>query len=242
MSLAKLEIFLNSTQPENAVTECHRTGQVHLASFLSKIYKPKIRVKMYCNWYPSADLVQLWSKMSQGNGVWNNIQIVSEEPADYYVIINSPPADAYFLKKKTILFCMEILKAGNPNPADFLKICHHEEYNNCEWHLSKTYSELLEMKIEKTKVLSTILSQKYTDPGHVKRIDFVKFLEKKGLEIDVYGSNFWEYKNYQRPLPYHQKDDGIFPYKYTFNVENHSKKNYMTEKLIDGILGECLVF
>jgi hypothetical protein len=34
----------------------------------------------------------------------------------------------------------------------------------------------------------------------------------------------------------------MFPYKYTFNVENHSIKNYYTEKLIDGILAETLVF
>ena len=34
----------------------------------------------------------------------------------------------------------------------------------------------------------------------------------------------------------------MFPYKYVFNVENNSIKNYYTEKLVDGILAECLVF
>lgn len=34
----------------------------------------------------------------------------------------------------------------------------------------------------------------------------------------------------------------MFPYKYVFNCENNSIKNYYTEKLIDGILAECLVF
>ena len=32
------------------------------------------------------------------------------------------------------------------------------------------------------------------------------------------------------------------PYKYIFNVENFQINNYYTEKLIDGILSECLVF
>ena len=111
-----------------------------------------------------------------------------------------------------------------------------------EWHLSKTYTELSLMKTEKKyNILSTVLSDKYNDPGHVKRIDFIKFLEKK-MHIDVYGNNRWNYKNYKGELPYHCKDDAIFPYKYIFNCENQEIKNYFTEKLIDGILGECLVF
>ena len=44
------------------------------------------------------------------------------------------------------------------------------------------------------------------------------------------------------PLPPHDKNGGLLQYKYTFNAENHSIRNYYTEKLIDGILAECLVF
>ena len=47
---------------------------------------------------------------------------------------------------------------------------------------------------------------------------------------------------YKGNLEYHKKDNGLFPYKYTFNCENNSIKNYCTEKLYDGILAECLVF
>ena len=39
-----------------------------------------------------------------------------------------------------------------------------------------------------------------------------------------------------------KKDDSLLPYKYSFNCENHSIKNYCTEKLIDGILSETLTF
>ncbi len=39
-----------------------------------------------------------------------------------------------------------------------------------------------------------------------------------------------------------EKDKAMFPYKYVFNAENHEIRNYYTEKLIDGILAECLVF
>jgi hypothetical protein len=90
-------------------------------------------------------------------------------------------------------------------------------------------------------VLTTILSDKYKDPGHIKRVDFIKFIENK-MDVHVFGSNKFLWKNYKGSLPYHNKDESLFPYKYSFNVENHSIKNYYTEKLIDGILAETLVF
>jgi GR25 family glycosyltransferase involved in LPS biosynthesis len=38
------------------------------------------------------------------------------------------------------------------------------------------------------------------------------------------------------------KRDGLFPYRYTITVENNSEVNYVTEKLVDAILSECLPF
>lgn len=217
----------------------------------------KIRVQLLCNWCPSQELANLWNKMSKGNYTWNNIEIVWEGVVDYFVLINAIHPNIKLDKKRTILFRMEPHMAKNPetwkewadpDPKDFLRVLKHEsgDYNNNEWHLSKTYSELSTQSVEKNLelngILSTILSAQYRDPGHVKRVDFVKFLEKKGLTVHVFGDNKWEYVNYKGSLPKYCKDGGIFPYKYTFNAENHAINNYYTEKLIDGILGECLTF
>ena len=137
---------------------------------------------------------------------------------------------------------------SSPDPRKFKFIGNHENhFNNNEWHLSKTYQELSKEKIEKSNdlenTISTILSDKYYDPGHKKRIDFMKFIEgKKDVKVDIFGSNKFIWKNYKGSLPPHQKDSSLFPYKYSFNVENFSIKNYYTEKLIDGILSETLVF
>jgi hypothetical protein len=95
-----------------------------------------------------------------------------------------------------------------------------------------------------SNVVSSILSDKYRDVGQIKRIDFAKFLESKGIKLDVYGqgSEKFLFKEHKGKLPYHNKNAGLLPYKYTFNAENTSIKNYLTEKLFDGILAECLVF
>lgn len=216
----------------------------------------KIRVMMYCNWTSSQALCDLWNKMSKGDYTWNNIQIVCEEPYDYTVVINSAPQDAPIDPSKTIVFHMEPNIPShehiwgtwaNPDETKFLYVGRHDKfYNNNEWHLSKTYSQLVSEPIVKNDelahILSTVLSDKYQDPGHIKRIDFVKFLETKGLPVHVYGGNKFEWNYYKGSPPYHQKDEAMFPYKYTFNVENFSNKGLVTEKLFDGVLAETLTF
>lgn len=217
--------------------------------------KHHIQVELLCNWTSSEKLCKLWNKMSKsGDYTWGKIKIGWDfKRPDYYVVINCPPIHKFPDPKKTIVFHMEPHIPKHPelwgdwsNPVKHcLKVCFHEtHHNNIEWHLGKSYTELLAFKPDKTKgdIISSILSSKYRDKGHIQRVDFVKFLEKKGLDVDVYGSNRWDYKCYKGSLEYHKKDEGLFPYKYTFNVENNSIKNYFTEKIVDGILSECLVF
>lgn len=211
-----------------------------------------INIKLLCNWCSSLEISKLWLKMGNNERGWNNIQLILDQKInpDYYVIING--TNEYYEKEKSILFRMEPKMYKNPSwgiwskPDNFLKIFAHEnrEFNNIEWHISKSYNELKNFNIEKKydNVISTIVSEKYKDPGQIKRIDFIKYLEKNNINIDVFGNNRWNYKNYKGSLPYHNKDDSLFPYKYVFNAENHEENYYFTEKLIDGILSECLVF
>ena len=218
-----------------------------------------IRILVTCNWATSYDLCLLWNKMSKGNYTWNNIKIVHEEPADFYCIINKPNENISnnLDLSKTILFRMEPNMENHPEKwslewakpsVNKLLFCgsHDTHLNNIEWHLSKTYTELSTQEINKdiklNNILSTVLSDKYSDIGHQKRVDFIKFLETKDVKVDVFGGNRFNWKSYKGSLKSHEKDNALFPYKYTFNCENHSIKNYCTEKLYDGILSECLVF
>jgi hypothetical protein len=218
--------------------------------------EPLITVKLLANWTSSESLRDVWNKMSQGNYTWNNIRLVTDDDPDYFVVVNAPPTGDTPDPSKTIVFQMEPWMEqhkdqwkewATPDPSKFFKVCCHKtDYNNNEWHLSKTYNELKTETIVKNNdldgIVSTVLSAKYSDPGHVKRIDFVKYLEKQKFPVHVFGDNKWGYVDYKGSLPYHQKDNAMFPYKYVFNCENNSIKNYYTEKLIDGILAECLVF
>lgn len=230
----------------------------HAEKYVDTLFIQKyIRVMLLCNWESPSSLRECWNKFTKGNFIWNNIQLVISDP-DYFVVINSttyPLTDNQ--KKRTIIFRMEPYMEKNhlnqwgewalPDPTKFFRVCSHtNDYNNNAWELSKTYTQLSTEKIIKdqslSNILTTVMSNKYHDAGQIKRVDFVKFLEKKGLPIHVYGDNKWNYANYRGQLPLHAKDQGLFPYKYNFNCENNNIKNYYTEKLFDGILAESLTF
>jgi len=208
-----------------------------------------IKVKLLCNWCHSNALAQSWNKMSQGNFRWNNIQILTDDSVkpDYYCLINFTESEE-FDPTKTIYMTMEPLIHIQSYPGKWNSIKKSDMLytlprNNIEWHLGKTYSELSREPIIKTKLISTVVSDLYRDPGHIKRVDFIKYLQQQDFDLDIYGrSNKLNLKNYLGPLPTYNKDAGILPYKYTIACENSSEKGYFTEKIVDAILGECLCF
>lgn len=212
------------------------------------------RVKLLSNWCSPKELCNLWNKMSQGYYTWGNMQVTWEDnDIDYYVIVNCTPDFEEFEESKTIVCHMEPHIPENEriwgkwsklNKSRFFKVLDHATHLNMgEWHLSKTWRELTNLHPQKTKVMSAIVSGKYSDPGHIKRIDFLKYLEEKNFPIDIYGeSNPFHFKNYKGPLPSHCKDGGLLEYKYHFNAENYSIPNYITEKLYDSLVCETLCF
>ena len=234
-----------------------------LKSEVVEVVTPTI-VGVTCGWLTNSELRQYLNKYCKGRFTWNNIKIVCNDidKADYVVIINKPSDEQKynFDDKKVILFRMEPNMASKPDlwgewadPDPTRKRFLHSGYhdvacNNLEWHLSKSYNQLMTEEIIKDTrvagILSSVISAKYYDIGHIKRVDFIKFLETKGFIVDVYGTggDRFMWKNNKGPLPQLSKDDGMIPYKYTFNVENNSIRNYVTEKLVDGILAECLTF
>jgi GR25 family glycosyltransferase involved in LPS biosynthesis len=149
-------------------------------------------------------------------------------------------------------------------PFKFLKYYdyHDLRYPNClENWLQISSSKLLagcgliKKPLELSKCLSSVVSNKYSDPGHRYRIDLLRYIVKnidqltnisKNTEntVHIYGFNndlgFPE-NFYKGRLPDYNKSL-LMKYKYTLIAENTAIEGYMTEKIADGILSECLVF
>lgn len=217
------------------------------------------KIKLLCNFCSSLELSLLWNKMTKGNLKWNKLQVSinDKDIIDYYIIINQPNNEFYD-PKKTIVFRMEPdtdlidqkthwdnwFEVKNHKKEDFLFYCDLNRYrNNTEWHLGNNYDQLSNLKINKTNILSSVVSSLYNNEGQKYRIDLLKCVELQNYPIDIYGrENLHNFKNYKGSLPSHNKDNGILPYKYTVISENTYRKNYFTEKLSDAILSETLCF
>jgi len=250
---------LNKTLPQYS----HMTPGIYLKKNVPKV----ITVKTICDHSSVEELCKQFEKFYNNGTSWNNIRYVTDERADYYIIINYPRnTDIFFEPEKTIIFHMEPERAHrnemygrkawgiwkNPDPEKFLMVRYHMDYyNNAEWHLNKNYVELMNTHdIPKTKLLSAIISANNWDDGHILRIKQLQYIEAKesnpnevNWKIDIYGRcGSLKYKNYFGELPPEDKTSGLYPYKYTIAFENNSEHNYFTEKIHDAIVSECLPF
>lgn len=241
--------------------------QKDLTAFTGNV--KKTRVKMLCNWCDSETLCKEWNKFSKGNFIWNDIQITWKDDVDYYVIINKAQKGAFYIPERTIVLQMEPW-CGNLNQtwgvktwgkwadvyknpdSQFLSVRSHFKHCNIAfWQINKTYAQLSDFVKEKHKeknksdIVASICSNKYFDPGHVKRIDFLHFLETKSdVTLHIYNEdNAQQFKSYiGKARPNIDKGRGILPYKYYFMCENNAETNFITEKLWEPILCETLCF
>jgi GR25 family glycosyltransferase involved in LPS biosynthesis len=221
------------------------------------------RIKMMCNWCSSEDLCKEWLKMTRGFYKWNNLEITwLDSDIDYYIIINKPMVGENYEPEKTIVYHMEpwcnedYQKWGvktwgdwaRPDPRKFFQVRTHDLFvNNVFWQLNLTYDEIKDTTMSDLKtydIVSSICSSKYFDPGHKKRIDFLKYLECKEFPIHIYNEdNNIEFKSYKgKARPFVDKEKAIIPYKYYFMCENNAEHNFVTEKLWEPILCESLCF
>lgn len=214
-----------------------------------------IYIKPYTNWLTPE---QAYNYFSVFGTKYKNIQLTNDpKQANYFFVINYPLVPLPY-PSRTIVFHMEPSVAlkhwgdywSNPPRADFLQVRDHQRYlNNLEWHLPISrdkFSAILDKTNEEYKIypISTVISNKAFDAGHIKRINFLRFIEaRQGLQVDIYGKcASLGFKNYRGELPYMDKGLALWPYMYHLAVENNAERNYITEKVVDGIMAGCLVF
>lgn len=248
-----IEDYITSKNYKELYTYCR--DYTYLLEMLSSFlpldefkYTNPINIKLLGYWASPKTLRENIKHLGKEPYKWNNINIVDEgENIDYYVIFESTIEP--FIPSKAILFSQDPIHRKKLDDEwknvekNFLKIIYEETYNNFGWSLNRTYLQLKTDIIYKTKDnrLSILMNNDYNTSRMVKKRDFVKLLEKHNYSVDIYGDNKYEYKNYVE-CEGDIVDNALLPYKYTFDIEDYSRKNYITESVINGILAECLVF
>jgi GR25 family glycosyltransferase involved in LPS biosynthesis/glycosyltransferase involved in cell wall biosynthesis len=209
-------------------------------------------IQIHTNWSESNSITKLWSRHFCNAQPWFGASLdVENNSAERHLIVNMPTVSQKSIGKDSYLVHMEpnegIRNFGpwaEPNPTEFAHFrSRRVAMNPFEWHLNCTFDELVSTSPVKTRDLSTVVSSKRMSVGHHLRLDFIHNLQEQGIPIDVWGRDLEsEFSMQLGPLPDLDKRKGLFPYRYTIAVENNSEPNYATEKIVDGILSECLTF
>ena len=208
------------------------------------------RIKMLCNWQNSKQLCDEWSNMCDDGYKWKNFEITWEDDdIDYYIIINFPQKNNFYIPEKTIIFQMEPFVASrnwgdwaHPDENKFLFVANHKNYLNGVQLQIRTIPTIYPEN--RKNLLSSIQSNNYKLKGHIKRINFIKALEKRNKNlIEIYGrANYHKFKNYKGHVINDSKEKCFELYKYYFQAENNWEHNYATEKIWEPIVCECLCF
>lgn len=160
---------------------------------------------------------------------------------DYWVVFDClPKEDSTICPKENIIFIAgessSIKKYNEKFLNQFSKIItcqrgikHPKTYHMApghSWFPKKSYDELFGRdKVEKSKLISIVVSNKSGTPGHKKRLEFCLNLKKYfGDKIDIFGRGINEFDD---------KWDVLASYKYSIAIENCAETDWMTEKIGD---------
>lgn len=214
-----------------------------------------ITVGIIANWTDGDNVVRQWQRQFPNNDAWKGVRLVTSDvdaSPHFTLLINHPRNQNLPIKAETsIVVHMEPYEGtsrygdwAKPDSTRFMHV-HSRDFapNFLEWHLNISYDQLATTSPRKSADLSAIVTGKRLSPGHYFRLDLIHHLESIGQAIDVFGlDNNESFQNYRGQLPRLDKRNGLFPFQYTIAIENNSENNYVTEKLTDAILSECLPF
>jgi len=182
----------------------------HIQILQNKIYK----VYISCLWTDTKTLYHNWKHLFDsikyvGVGYKNFILTENLQEADYFVIIwgtrhnftDEQLKRTIFLRTEPILPDKMILGARGEiktEPLDFLRFYDYydQKFPNCaENWLQRKPAESIQFigkqykDPEYNNTISAIVSAKYFDPGHIYRIDLLKYIiqHTNFIKLDIYG-------------------------------------------------------
>ena len=101
------------------------------------------------------------------------------------------------------------------------------------------YSNPLRDIVNKSKIMSIIVSEKMFAPGHKYRHELVTRIIKDELPIDIYGRGCKFYKSKFIKGEF-ISDEPYEDYMYSICIENYRENHYLSEKIMSPILFNCM--
>jgi hypothetical protein len=206
----------------------------------------KIRLTTFAR--PDQDLLFRFSnRYLQGKNKWKDLEFVTDDRYDRLVILTFPHQQTLekgYDERKSITFMTEssLSSFARQHPTSRMMDVHlHLPFFPANFSTDGESD-----RVDKTELLSAVVSELAGFPGHRARLEFILALDKVFKDgFDVYGrpshGRFFNllnnYKGYLK-----DKYEGLWKYTYHVACENAYENGYFTEKIVDPIITESLCF
>jgi hypothetical protein len=215
-----------------------------------------IRIKIFCSFASSNKCKEVFEKINYSNeidfyGKDKKYFFTNDDDFTHAIIINTDMPYLNIPKENVIGLAFE--------PFDFLNVSNEfvkyaEKYigryfigdkNNLPnpfienfgymWH-SRPPKEI----IYKKKLMSIVISEKCSAPGHIYRHNLVKKIIELKLPIDIYGRGSYKYSYNNRIMGEFNNVEPYNDYLYSICIENLVCNHYFSEKVITPLMYNCM--
>lgn len=203
-------------------------------------------------WGNAEDILKEFNLMCNfRNCIFGDTLLVSSDP-DFWIIINEPnPEDIDKIEvSKSLYFCLEPITVAFPWISMINKnelYYYHDP--NCNFNAGQWKMDTINIKflpscdLVKENKVSSILSSKLFHEGHILRLELLRYIDSHSSILHVYGKeNYFNLRSYMKPVDYYMQHTVLLPYKYYLMPENNNLDYYVTEKVWEPILCECVCF
>jgi len=212
------------------------------------------KIKIFCPFASSKNCKEIYERINYANeidfyGKDKKIYITDEDDYTHAIIINTIMPELKIPKENVIGLAFE--------PIPFLGLTN-QFINYVQKHVSKYYIgdkyNLPEPFIEyfgymwhsrppkeitnKPDLISIVVSQKKSAPGHIYRHKLIEQIINLNLPIDIYGHGSKQY-SYNRLKGSFNDVEPYENYLYSICIENYQCNHYFSEKIITPLMYNC---
>ena len=212
------------------------------------------KIKIFCSFASSKNCKEVYEKINYVNeidfyGKDKKIYITDEDDYTHAIIINTIMPELKIPKENVIGLAFE--------PIQFLGLTN-QFINYVDKHISKYYigdkynlpesfvehfgymwhSRPPKEIINKPELISIVVSEKKSAPGHIYRHKLIEQIINLKLPIDIYGHGSKQY-SYNRIKGSFNDAEPYENYLYSICIENYQCNHYFSEKIITPLMYNC---
>lgn len=214
------------------------------------------KIKIFCPFASSKNCKEIYERINYSHeidfyGKDKKVYITDEDDYTHAIIINTimPNLNINIPKKNVIGLAFE--------PIQFLELSkqfiNYVNKNVSKYYIGDKYnlpepfvehfgymwhSRPPKAIVSKHNIMSIVVSEKKSAPGHIYRHVLIEQIIKLGLPIDIYGHGSKKY-SYNRIKGSFNDAEPYENYLYSICIENYQSNHYFSEKIITPLMYNC---